>query len=133
MENNPALTAAILKRASSGEPGVFRLAKELHIGPAKMIRLANELRDEGLVDIQTVHTRTAGRPSVRIVPTPLADEFLSAYEMMDSKVLKSRPSDLLRAAADGEYARRLSEHGLSPITLFLELNSLVISLRRVSS
>ena len=133
MEDNPAITAAVLKKASSGDLGMSRMAKELHIGPAKMIRLANDLRDEGLVDIQTIHTRTAGRPLVKIMPTPLADEYLSAYGIMSSKVLKSRPSDLLRAVADADYARRLSERGLSTITLFLELNSLVLPLRRLPS
>ena len=133
MEDNPALTAAVLKKASRGDSGISRLARELHIRPARMITLANDLRDAGLVDIQTIHARTVGRPLVRIVPTPLAGEYLRAYGMLSSKMLKSRPSDLVRAAADGDYARRLSERGLSPIGLFLELNSLVVPLRRVPS
>ena len=133
MEDNPALTAAVLKMASEGDLGISRLAKELHIRPAKMIRLASNLRDAGLVDFQTVHARTVGRPLVRIVPTPLADEYLRAYGVLSLKMLKSRPSDLVRAVADADHARRLSERGLSPIALFLELNSFVSPLRRVPS
>ena len=133
MENNPALTAAVLAKASAGEFGISRLAKALHIGPAALIRLASELRDEGLVDVQLVHAGTVGRPLVKIVPTPLADEYLRAYRVMSSKVLKSRTPDLVRAVADADHARRLSERGLSSTTLFLELNSLVVSPRRVPS
>jgi len=132
MEINPALTAAVLKNASNEDLGVSRLAKELHIRPARLIKLARDLFDEGLVEIQTVHARTAGRPLVKFKPTLLGDEYLDAYEALNSKMLKSRPSDLLRAVADANYARRLVERGLSPTMLFLELNSLVISLRRPS-
>ena len=130
MESNHALTAAILRNASDGGLGISQLAKELHIGPARLIKLARDLCDEGLVEIQTVHARTAGRPLVRMKPTPLGDEYLDAYETLSSKMLKSRPSDLLRAVDDANYARRLVERGLSPTALFLELNSLVVALRR---
>ena len=132
MEYNPALTAAVLKSASDEGFGMSQLAKELHIRPARLIRLARDLCDEGLVEIQTVHAGTVGRPLVRMKPTLLGNEYLGAYEVLKSKMLKSRPSDLLRAVADANYARRLVERGLSPTMLFLELNSLVIPLRRPS-
>ena len=130
MEDNHALTAAVLKSASDEGFGISHLAKELHIRPARLIKLARDLCDEGLVEIQTVHAGTVGRPLVRMKPTLLGKEYLDAYEVLNSKMLKSRPSDLLRAVADANYARRLVERGLSSTTLFLELNSLVIPLRR---
>jgi len=130
MENNPALIDTILKNASSGHLGTSLLAKELRIGPARLVKLARDLRDRGLAEIQTVHAKSAGRPLVKIVSTPLGDEYLEAYEAMNSRMLKSRPSDLLRAVSDAKYARRLAERGLSPALLFLELNSLVVPLRR---
>jgi len=130
MENNPSLAAAVLESASSRALGTTRLAKELRIGPARLIRIVRDLRDEGLVEIQTVHAESAGRPLVKVTPTPLGEEYLKAYKALNSKTLKSRPSDLRRAVADAKYARRLAERGLSPISLFLELNSLVVPLRR---
>ena len=132
MESNPALTAAVLKNASNEDLGMSQLAKELHIRPARLIKLARDLFDQGLVEIQTVHAGIVGRPLVKMKLTLLGNEYLDAYEALDSKMLKSRPSDLLRAVADANYTRRLAERGLSPTTLFLELNSLVIPLRRPS-
>jgi len=130
MENNLATVSAILKKASSGAFGTSELAKELNIGPARLIKLSRDLRNEGLAEIQTVHAKSAGRPLVKLVPTLLGEEFLEAYDALNSKTLKSRPSDLLRAADDAKYARRLAERGLSPPLVFLELNSLVVPLRR---
>ena len=126
------MAAAILKNASRGTLGTSQLAKELRIAPARLIRLTRELCDEGLAQLQTVHPKSAGRPLVKLVPTPLGDEYLETYEVLNSKRLKSRPSDLLRAVADAKYARRLAERGLSPTSLFLELNSLVVPIRRPS-
>jgi DNA-binding MarR family transcriptional regulator len=133
VEDNPALTAAVLRITSEGGFGMSKLAKELHVGPAKLIKLARALVDEGLVENRRDHARKAGRPLVRIVPTPLGEEYLHAYEALSMKMLKSRPSDLLRAVAEANYARRLVERGLSPTTIFMELNSLVVPLRRPAS
>jgi len=130
MEVNPDLFAAILRNASSGHFGTSLLAKELHVGPAKLVKFARELHDRGLAEIQAVHSNSAGRPSVKIVPTSLGYEYLEAYEALCSRILKSRRSDLLRAVADAKYACRLAERGLSPVLLSLELNSLVVPLRR---
>ena len=130
MEINPALAASILKKAANGASGTTQMAKELRIGPARLIELSRSLREEGLTEIRTEHPRSAGRPLVRIVPTPLGEEYLKAYDVLNSKTLKSRPADLLRATTDARYARRLAERGLPTTSLFLELNSLVVPLRR---
>jgi len=130
MESNPALTASILRKAASGASGTVQVAKELHIGPARVITLSRSLRDEGLAEIQTVHPKSAGRPLVKIVPTSLGREYLKAFDELNAKTLKSRPADLFRAIADAEYTRRLAERGLSPTSLLLELNSLVVPLRK---
>jgi len=129
MEINPTLAASIL-RARGAASGMLQVAKELHIGPARLVNLVRNLSDKGLVEVQRVRSRSAGRPLVKVIPTPLGNEYLAAYEALDSKILKSRRSDLLRAVADARYAQRLVERGLAPTALSLELSSFVLPLRR---
>ena len=133
MKNNPALVAALLRRASREKLGTAQLAKKMRLGPARLIALVNELKDQGLVEVEPVHSQSPGRPLATLRTTPLGVEFLAAYETLALKALRSHPSDLRRAVADAEYARRLASRGVNAYDLFLELNSLVIPIRETSS
>lgn len=124
LEKNLSTKAALLTLSSMYRAGVLQLAKDLHVGPAKLIGLVAELREEGLLDLGEVRMRRAGRPKRRFRVTALGIEFLSAYEALLLKMLKSRRSDLRRAVADANYARRLASRGASTYDLFLELNAL---------
>ena len=125
LEKNPVTEAELLRLLSIHREGVQSLAKEFNVGPARLIRLLSGLEEAGLVDSTEVRSEQAGRPKRRFAVTALGQEFLRAYEATELKKLKSRRSDLRRAVADAEYARRLASHGISTIDLFLELNSLV--------
>lgn len=123
MENNLAAKAAVLKASlSTRQDGVSALARELSMGPSRLVRLISELRDEGLLEMSPVRARRAGRPKLHLRVTPLGEDFLKAYQTLVSKALQSRPSDLRRATADAEYARRIVLRGVSPYDLFFELN-----------
>jgi predicted ArsR family transcriptional regulator len=129
-EKNPSTTAALLRLSAARQDGVLQMAKELRVGPSKLIRMLAELRDEGLLDIGVVRTRSAGRPKRRVRVTALGREYLVAYEALKLKSLKSRRTDLRKAVADTNYARRLVARGVSPYELFLELNALGDRARR---
>jgi len=122
-ETNLAFKAALL-RASAAGAGVRQLSKELHMGPAMVIGLRREMWDAGLVEVCEAPRSGPGRPKELVRATPLGLEYLRAYEALLSTALKSRRTDLLRAALDARYAARLASRGLSTVELFLELNSL---------
>ncbi len=130
-ENNLPTKAALLRLSSGRRAGVLQLAKDLHVGPAKVIRLISELRGEGLLDAGEVHTRRVGRPKRRFKATALGMEYLGAYEALQGKMLKSRRSDLRKAVADANYARRLASRGVSTYDLFLELNTFANHPRKI--
>ncbi|MDV3278458.1 MAG: hypothetical protein LYZ69_08350 [Nitrososphaerales archaeon] len=123
-EDNLASTAALLRLFSTPRAGVARAARDLHVGPSKLTRMVAEVHEQGLLDIDTVRTRRAGRPKKLIRATPLGIEYLDAYEALRLKTLKSRRSDLRMAVANATYATRLAARGVSPYKLFLELNAL---------
>ncbi len=122
--NNLAAKEALLRLSSEGRTGVLELAKELRIGPSRLIGLIAEAREEGLLDVGEVRTGRAGRPKRRVRMTALGMEYLRACEALKLKALRSRRADLRRAAADAKYAKRLAARGVSPYELFLELNEL---------
>jgi len=122
-ETNFVARAALL-RASAVRAGVRQLSKELGMGPSMVIGLRREMLEEGLVEVGGAHSSGPGRPRELVKPTSLGREFLRAYEALLSIPLKSRRTDLLRAAADARYAARLSSRGVSTVELFLGLNSL---------
>ena len=123
-EKNLPSKAALLALSAVHHAGVRQLAKDLHVGPAKLIALLSEMREEGLLDVREIRTRRAGRPRKRVKVTALGMEYLSAYEALRLKTLKGRRSDLRKAVADADYARRLASRGVSTYELFLELNTL---------
>lgn len=111
----------MLGLASSGLTGVLRLSRELRIGPARLIRLLDEMREEGLVDIDEIHSKRAGRPMRRVAVTELGKDYMDTYNKLALRLLRSRRADLQRASADADYARRLASKGVPPYDLFLEL------------
>lgn len=125
LEKNPITEAELLRLLSTHQEGVQSLAREINVGPARLIRLLSELEEACLIDSTEVRSKQAGRPKRRFTVTALGQEFLRACEATELKKLKSRRSDLRRAVADAEYARRLASRGISTTDLFLELNSLV--------
>ncbi len=129
-EKNLPTRAALLRLSSSRQAGVLQIARELRVGPSKLIGLVAELREEGLLDVSEARTRRAGRPKRLVKATQLGMEYLRAYEGLKLKRLLSRRSDLRKAVADANYARRLTLRGISTYELFLELNVLAKSARR---
>lgn len=123
-ENNLADKVSLLKLASTRRVGILQLARDLHVGPSRLIGLVAELREEGLLHAGEIHTRKVGRPRRTARTTALGLEYLRAYETLQLKPVKSRIADLRRAAADANYAQRLAARGISPHRLFLELNEL---------
>ncbi len=132
-ENNLPIKAALLRLSLGRRAGVPQLAKDLRVGLAKLIGLLSELSDEGLLDVGEIHTRRAGRPKRRFRTTALGMEYLRACEALKLKMLKSRGSDLRKAVADGNYARRLASTDVSTYEIFLELNKLVNRPRKTPS
>jgi len=122
LETNFGAKVALL-RAPGGKGDVRELAKELRMGPAMVIRLRTDMVDEGLVEVFTAPSSRKGRPGGRIMPTPLGQEYLRAYDLLRSIGLRGRKADLLKAASDGRYAGRLASRGVSPLELFFALNS----------
>jgi DNA-binding PadR family transcriptional regulator len=133
LEINQTLKFAVLRISlAGGKKGIVELSRELRLGPSKLDRVVSELQDEGLLDVSQVHSGKAGRPRIWVQVTALGEEFLGAYESLTTKSLKSRRSDLRRAAADADYAKQLAARGISSYTLFVELNSLAMVTRRLS-
>lgn len=123
-ERNLAVQANLLKLASSRSTGVLQLAKELEVGPERLIALLKAMSDAGLVEVREFHSGRAGRPSKRVQVTLLGQDYLSVYDTLTRTMMKSRKSDLQRASADARYAERLASRQLSPYALFLELNEI---------
>ncbi len=129
-EKNLPTRAALLRLSSSRRAGVLQIARELRVGPSRLIRLLAEMREEGLLDVSEARNRRAGRPKRRVKATQLGMEYLRAYEGLKLKTLMSRRSDLRKAVADANYAQRLTWRGVSAYELFLELNMLAKPARR---
>ena len=129
MENNIPLETRLLESTLAASLGTLELSRTLHIGPARTIALVRRLCDEGLVAVSHRRGPRAGRPSSEVTPTQLGLEYLRAYRSLESKRLRSRPADLRKAAADGEYARRLAERKAPVYELFFELSGYGNALR----
>lgn len=125
VENNLPTKALLLNLSSEGGTGVLRLARDAKVGPATLIRLLREMKDEGLVRLSEVRSRKAGRPRIRVKVTPLGEDFAGMYRQLTLKLLRSRRADLERAVSDALYADRLASRGLSAYDLFLDMNEVV--------
>ena len=128
-ERNLTTEVELLRLLSTQRDGVQSLAREINVGPARLIRLLSEMEEACLIDSTEVRSRQAGRPKRRFAVTALGQEFLRAYEAAELKRLKGRRADLWRAVADAEYAQRLASRGIATTDLFLELTSLVKQVR----
>ncbi len=124
-KKNPISEVELLRLLSTQREGVQSLAREVSVGPERLIRLLSELEEACLIDSTEVRSQQAGRPKRRFTVTALGREFLSACEAAELKRLKGRRADLRRSVADAEYAQRLASRGISTTDLFLELTSLV--------
>lgn len=123
MENNTDAKAALIRHSSAHRVGVSQLAMDLRFSPARLIGLLGEMQEKGLLELDTVRAGRAGRPERLARVTPLGVEYMRAYDVLTTKTLMGSPSDLGKAAADGEYARRLASRGISSYDLFLELSA----------
>ena len=110
--------------------GIVEMSRGLRIGPSRLVSMISKLQDEGLLEVSQVRNGKAGRPRIEVQVTSLGKEVLEAYGSLVTKPLKSRRSDLRRAAADADYASRLSRRGVSSFVVFLELNSIAMGTRR---
>ena len=123
MESNLEAVANLLRASIGGSTGVAQLSRTLRTSPSALIALVASLQDEGLLETGRDKRGKPGRPKRWVRTTALGLEFVAAYRALASKALRSRRSDLLRAAADGRYARRLSDT-LSTNDIFLEISEL---------
>ena len=117
--------AEFLKALSPPPQSISELAKKLHRRTATVVLLTKEMEEQGLLEVKTEKSDKKGRPRHIIKPTTLGEDYLVTYEELKLKPLRGRKADLRKAATDAEYAERLVSRGLSPIHLFLELNTLV--------
>jgi DNA-binding PadR family transcriptional regulator len=115
----------LLRGAASRRTGLVQLARELRVGPARLIALLRHMQEEGLVETGEARSGRVGRPKILVQATELGRAYLKAYDSLISTALKSREADLDRAVEDAEYAARLTAAGNSPYDLFLELNNIV--------
>lgn len=115
----------LLKAAKQEPTGVKELAKKLNHRPETIISLIEEMEEHGLLEKKTEKRSSRGRPKLLVKPTVLGEDYIATYDTLESKPLRSRRTDLIHATRDAEYAERLSERGLSPFSLALELNQIV--------
>lgn len=120
----------LLKAVNHQPAGVKELARKLNHRPETVISLIEEMEEQGLLEKKAEKRSTRGRPKCLIKPTILGEDYISTYDALESKPLRSRKTDLTRAAKDAEYAKRLVARGLSPFHLSLELNSIVTANNR---
>lgn len=118
-------------RASNPPPSSVReLVKKLHRRTQTVVSLIREMEEQGLIEKTMEKRENRGRPRYLIKPTSLGEDYLTTYESLELKLLRSRRSDLIKASRDAEYAMRLESRGLSPFQLCLELSSLVTTNNR---
>lgn len=121
-ERNIQAKARLISLTTEGRAGLLGLARDLRVGPATLIGMLNQMEEEGLVDINAIHEKRAGRPLRLVRATDLGKDFLRAYVHLSLMTLKSRPSDLRKAVEDARYASRLDSRSVPAYKLFLELN-----------
>jgi DNA-binding PadR family transcriptional regulator len=127
--NEAELKARVLMGVLDASQGVRGMASTLHIGPSRLIHLLSDMRAHGLLEEARPARRGRGRPRRALKLTPLGRDYLRAWALLESSELRATAADLLRAASDGRYARRLSDRGHSTAELFLELNQVAIEHR----
>ena len=117
--------AQILNVVARTERGVRELIQKLRWKPSRVIFLLEQMRDEGLIELQknSAHNSRRGRPKKIMVCTSLGYEFLEAYRKLKMKPLRARKEDLEHAVKDALYTERLVANGHSPFKLFMELNT----------
>jgi DNA-binding PadR family transcriptional regulator len=94
------------------------------MGPSNLVRLLRDLEESGLIATAGVRGGRVGRPVLKVQTTDLGKEYLNLYDRLGRTKLVSRRSDLLRASHDAAYVARLEANGVSPYSLFFELNTL---------
>jgi DNA-binding MarR family transcriptional regulator len=124
--------ARILELITSSTYGVRDLIQLLKIKTSNATLLLKKMEEEQLIATQPAKTKNKGRPKKHITTTSLGLEFLEAYKKLNTKILKSRKTDLDRAVKDAKYAKRLVETGHSPFQIFLELNTIASNIKNSS-
>lgn len=117
--------AELLKAIIQQPTGIRELAKRLNHRPENIIALIEEMEEQGLIEKEIEKRKNQGRPRLLAKPTTLGEEYLIAFQTLESKLLRSRRTDLARAVKDAEYAKRLVTRKRSPFNLALELSALV--------
>jgi len=115
----------MLNVVAQTEHGVKELIQKLRWKPSRVISLLEQMKDEGLIELQKNNTRNSrrGRPKKMMTCTSLGYEFLEAYRKLRMKPLRARKEDLEHAVKDALYTDRLVANGHSPFKLFMELNT----------
>jgi DNA-binding PadR family transcriptional regulator len=123
--------AQILNLVAQTEHGVREIIQKLRWKPSRVIFLLEQMKDEGLIELQKNNTRNfrRGRPKKIMTCTSLGYEFLEAYLKLRMKPLRARKEDLEHAVKDALYTERLVANGHSPFKLFMELNTIAHNIK----
>jgi DNA-binding MarR family transcriptional regulator len=116
--------AQIIEAAAKAQCGVRDIAQRLTCKTSRVIALLKEMEEERLIEARPASCSKRGRPKKVIACTSLGLELLEAYRKAAMKPLRAKKADLERAAKDAVYAERLATRGLSPFSLFMELNTI---------
>ena len=121
----------ILNVVAQTEHGVREVIQKLRWKPSRVISLLEQMKDEGLIELQKNSARNSkrGRPKKIMTCTSLGYEFLEAYRKLKMKPLRARKEDLEHAVKDALYTDRLVANGHSPFKLFMELNAIVHNIK----
>lgn len=121
----------MLNVVAQTEHGVRELIQKLRWKPSRVISLLEQMKDEGLIELQKNSARNSkrGRPKKIMTCTSLGYEFLEAYRRLRMKPLRARREDLEHAVEDALYTERLVANGHSPFKLFMELNTIVHNIK----
>jgi len=113
------------------EHGVRGVIQKLRWKPSRAIFLLQQMKDEGLIELQKNSARNSrrGRPKKIMICTSLGYEFLEAYRKLKMKPLRARKEDLEHAVKDALYTERLVANGHSPFKLFMELNTIAHNIK----
>jgi len=123
--------AQMLNVVAPTEHGVRELIQKLRWKPSRVISLLEQMKDEGLIELQKNSARNSrrGRPKKIMMCTSLGFEFLEAYRGLRMKPLRARREDLEHAVEDALYTERLVANGHSPFKLFMELNTIAHNIK----
>jgi len=123
--------AQMLNVVTQTEHGVREVIQKLRWKPSRVICLLEQMKDEGLIELQKNSARNfrRGRPKKIMTCTSLGYEFLEAYRKLKMKPLRGRKEDLEHAVEDALYTMRLVANGHSPFKLFMELNTIAHNIK----